>query len=167
MKIIPIISVVGESGSGKTTFLEKLIRDLKARNIKVGIIKHHPHSEIEIDRPGKDTWRHYNAGADAVAISTPGKIAVFKRLEAEMELDAIAQALGDADIILTEGYKKGNKLKIEVNRAVNGKSLVSDKPDLIAIVSDIKWDKGVPVFGLEDSAGVADLLIKSFIVTRG
>lgn len=153
----PVVSVVGESGSGKTTFLEKLIGELKARKIRVGIIKHHVH-DIEIDTPGKDTWRHSRAGADAVAISTPGKVGLFKMLDRELGLDELARMMGDVDIILTEGYKRGNKPKIEVSRLAHSNKLVSDPAQLIAVVSDIQWDLGVPVFGLEDFKGVADFL---------
>lgn len=156
-KIIPVISIVGHSGAGKTTFLEKLIVELKARNIRVGIIKHHVH-DIDIDRPGKDTWRHSRAGADTVAISTPGKVAVFKKVNREMDLDELVAMFNDHDIILTEGYKKGNKPKIEVFRSAHAKKIISNPTELIAIVSDIECSVGVPVFGLEDAAGVADFL---------
>lgn len=161
MKSISVVSVVGESGSGKTTFLEKLIGELKARKIRVGIIKHHVH-DIEIDTPGKDTWRHSRAGADTVAISTPGKVGLFKRLEGELELDELVQMMGSVDIVLTEGYKRGNKPKIEVSRSVHSSKLISDPAQLIAVVSDIQWDLGVPVFGLEDFKGVADFLQSAY-----
>ncbi|MFZ5647728.1 MAG: molybdopterin-guanine dinucleotide biosynthesis protein B [Bacillota bacterium] len=154
---IPVVSVVGESGAGKTTFLEKLIAEMKARNIRVGIIKHHVH-DIEIDTPGKDTWRHSRAGADTVAISTPGRVGLFRRLEGEMDLDDLARMMGDVDIVLTEGYKRGNKPKIEVSRSDHSKRLISDPAELIAVVSDVHWDLEVPVFGLEDYRGVADFL---------
>ncbi len=157
MKSIPVVSVVGESGAGKTTFLEKLIKELKARKVRVGVVKHHLHG-ADIDRPGKDTWRLAGAGAEAVAISTPEKVGLFKKLEREMNLDEVAGLIGDVDIILAEGYKKGDKPKIEVNRSAHSNRLISDPAELIAVVSDVGWNVGVPVFGLEDSAGVADLL---------
>lgn len=161
MKSVPVVSVVGESGAGKTTFLEKLIAEMKARNFRVGVIKHHVH-DIEIDRPGKDTWRHSRAGADTVAISTPGKVALFRRVEGEMELDHLVGILGDVDIIFTEGYKRGNKPKIEISRLEHSKKLISDQADLIAIVSDTGWDVGVPVFGLEEADRVADFLVSRY-----
>jgi molybdopterin-guanine dinucleotide biosynthesis protein B len=157
MKSIPVVSVVGESGAGKTTFLEKLIRELKSRNIRVGVIKHHVH-DIDIDRPGKDTWRLSRAGAGTVAISAPGKMGLFKTLDREMDLDDLAGMFGDVDIILTEGYKRGSRPKIEVNRSAHSDRLISRPEDLIAIVSDVGWDLGVPVYGLDDSAGVAGML---------
>lgn len=157
MAAIPVVSVVGYSGSGKTTFLEKLIRELKDRNIKVGIIKHHVHN-IEIDTPGKDTWRHSRAGADVVAISTPGRVGLFRKLEREMNLEELAAMMGEADIILTEGYKRGSRPKIEVNRSQHSKNLITGGSDLIAVVSDVRWNLEVPVFDLEDYKGVADFL---------
>lgn len=157
MSSIPVVSFVGYSGSGKTTFLEKLIPELKARNIRVGIIKHHGHA-MEIDTPGKDTWRHSSAGADAVAISCPGKAAVFLKAEDELSLDELVRVMGDMDIILTEGYKRGSRPKIEINRSACGHGLISDPRELIAVVSDTGWGAGMPVFGLEDAAGVADFL---------
>lgn len=163
MKNIPVVSVVGESGAGKTTFLEKLIRELRARNIRVGVIKHHVH-DIDIDRPGKDTWRLSRAGAGAVAISAPGKIGLFKKLDREMDLDELAGMFGDVDIILTEGYKRGNKPKIEVSRAAHSDGLISEPAELIAIVSDVSWNVGVPVYGLDDSAGVAGLLHSRYCI---
>lgn len=73
--IIPIICVVGRSKSGKTTLLEKLIPELKRRGYRVATIKHHSHPGFEIDVPGKDTWRHAQAGSDHVIISAPDKVA--------------------------------------------------------------------------------------------
>lgn len=157
MAIIPVVSLVGESGAGKTTFLEKLVAGLKSRGIRVGVIKHHVH-DIDIDRPGKDTWRISAAGADAVAISTPTRVGLFKKMDREMDIDKLAGMLGELDIILTEGYKRGGKPKIEVNRAAHSDRLITGPADLIAIVSDVGWDVGVPVFGLEDWSGVACFL---------
>lgn len=157
MNDIPVVSVVGQSGAGKTTFLEKLVRELKARKIRVGVIKHHVH-DIDIDRPGKDTWRLSGAGADAVAIATPGRVGLFIKTEREMGLDDLAAMIGDVDIVLTEGYKRGDRPKIEIARSSCTDRLISDPAELIAIVSDAGWDVGVPVYGLDDPAGVADLL---------
>ena len=166
MAIIPVVSLVGESGAGKTTFLEKLVAELRSRNIRVGVIKHHVH-DIDIDRPGKDTWRISSAGADSVAISTPTRVGLFKRMDREMDIDELAGMLGEMDIILTEGYKRGGKPKIEVSRAAHADRLITGPVDLIAIVSDAGWDVGVPVFGLEDSAGVAGFLQARYGVGPG
>jgi molybdopterin-guanine dinucleotide biosynthesis protein B len=159
----PVISVVGKSGSGKTVFLEKLIAVLKRRGIKVGIIKHHPHG-FEIDHPGKDSWRHARAGSDTVVLSSPGKVAVVRNLEEEMSIDGIVSAyLRDVDLAITEGYKTGPKKKIEVSRRERSQELVSPAEDLIAIVSDQRFDVPAPHFELDDAEGVADLLEQQFL----
>ncbi len=157
----PIVAVVGKSDAGKTTFLEKLIREMKARNFKVGTIKHDAH-DFDIDKPGKDTWRHARAGADAVAISSPSKVAVIRKVEEEMSIDQVAALVGDVDIVLAEGYKRSAKPKIEINRMAHSRELLCGPEELIALVSDAEWDIGVPVFDLDDASGVADLLERKY-----
>jgi len=157
----PIVAVVGKSNAGKTTYLEKLIKELKNRNIKVGTIKHDVHG-FDIDTPGKDTWRHAQAGADAVIISSPSKVAVIKQVEHEMSLDQVAEYISDMDIILTEGFKRSAKPKIEINRMAHSTELLCTPDELIALVSDAEWNLGVPVFDLDDAAGVACLLQKKY-----
>jgi len=154
----PVVSVVGKSGSGKTVFLEKLISVLKSRGLKIGVIKHDPHG-FEIDTPGKDSWRHAQAGSDVVILSSPERLALIKRLDEEMTLDAVVSTyLQEMDLVITEGYKKGPKKKIEVSRRERSQDLVSPAQDLIAIVTDQSFDLPVPHFGLDDAEAVADLL---------
>jgi len=157
----PIVAVVGKSDAGKTTFLEKLIRELKQRNIKVGTVKHDVHG-FDIDKPGKDTWRHAQAGADAVIISSPTKVAIIQKVEQEMSLDQVAELISNVDIILTEGYKRSDKPKIEINRRAHSTELLCAPEELIALVSDTAWEIGVPVFDLDDAIGVAALLEQKY-----
>ncbi len=159
----PVISVVGKSGVGKTVFLEKLIAELKGRGIRVGTVKHDVHG-FEIDQPGKDSWRHAQAGSDAVVIASSRRVALIKRLDEEMPLDEIVRAyLGDMDLVITEGYKSGRKKKIEISRRERSQELVSPVDDLMAIVADQAFDLEVPQFGLEDVGGVADLILERFL----
>ena len=116
MSDIPVISVVAKSGSGKTCLLDKLIKELKNRGLKVAVVKHDVHG-FEIDHPGKDSWRHAQAGADIVSISSPQKFALIEKRSTELTLEQIEKRITGVDIILTEGYKKGNKPKIEVFRS--------------------------------------------------
>jgi molybdopterin-guanine dinucleotide biosynthesis adapter protein len=156
----PVVSVVGRSDSGKTTFLEKLIPALKVRGLRVAIVKHDSHG-FEMDRPGKDTWRLRKAGADAVMISAPNQMALIRsHIESESTLDELAALVSNqVDLVLTEGYKSGNKPKIEVSRAViSGGELLCSKEELLAVVADGPRPVDVPQFGLEDASGVADLL---------
>lgn len=157
----PIVSVVGRSDSGKTTFLEKLIPALKRRGIRIAVVKHDSHG-FEMDRPGKDTWRLRQAGADAVMISAPNQMALIRSgLEKEETLDQLAAMVdGAVDLVLTEGYKSGDKPKVEVSRQVimNGELLCQDD-ELIAVVADGPRPTRVPLYGLEDADAVADLLV--------
>ena len=165
MSNLPIVSVVGKSGSGKTTFLEKLLPELKRRGYRVATVKHDIHG-FDIDHPGKDTWRHAQAGADAVVISSPWRIALIQRLDEEMTLDEIAGYVRGVDIIITEGYKRGDKPKIEISRRARSTELICDEEELIAIVTDQTFPLNVPHFDLEDAAGVADLLEARFLRKR-
>lgn len=162
MRGVPIVSVVGKSGIGKTTFLEKLLPELRRRGYRVATVKHDVHG-FDIDRPGKDTWRHAQAGADAVVISSPRLIALIQRLDEEMPLDEIACYVQGVDIIITEGYKRGDKPKIEISRRARSTELICDKEELIAIVTDQTFPLKVPHFGLDDAAGVANLLEEEFL----
>lgn len=153
-----VISVVAKSGSGKTTLLEKVIRILKEKNIKLAVIKHDAHS-FEIDRPGKDTWRHAQAGADIVAISSPEKFALIEKRERELTLDEVVDRIEGVDLIITEGYKRQNKPKIEVFRSEAHSTLLCEPHELFALASDIPWDIGVPCYHIDDAEGIANEII--------
>jgi len=160
--VIPIISVVGKSGVGKTTFLEKLIAELKRRGYRVAVVKHDVHG-FEVDQPGKDSWRLAQAGSDSVVIASPQKLALIKQLDREMTLSEIAALLIDVDIILTEGYKRADAPKIEVSRRERGGELLCTPDELVAIVADQPFALDVPQFGLDDARGVVDLLEEGFL----
>jgi molybdopterin-guanine dinucleotide biosynthesis protein B len=161
----PIISVVGKSDSGKTTLLERLIAELKRRGYRVGTIKHDTHG-FEIDHPGKDSWRHAQAGSDVVAIASPQKLALIKKLESELTLDEVASYITDVDIILTEGYKRADKPKIEVHRKVVGGELLCSPQELLALVTDEPLNMPVPQFSFEEIGALADLIEEKFLKRR-
>ena len=101
----PIVSVVGRTNSGKTTLIEKLIPALARRGYRVATIKHHHYGDFEADHPGKDSWRHARAGAVATALAGARRLAVFQRLETELDPEAIGRLFASRpDLILTEGY---------------------------------------------------------------
>ncbi len=159
---IPVISVVGKSGVGKTTALELVIREIKRRGYKVGTIKHDTHG-FEVDKPGKDSWRHAQAGSDAVVISSPRKMALIRTLDEEMSLDRIVELMGDVDLVITEGYKRGDRPKIEITRRERGTELLCAAEELIGIMADYPVDIPVPQFALDDAPGVVDLLEELYL----
>jgi molybdopterin-guanine dinucleotide biosynthesis protein B len=159
---VPVVSFVGRSGVGKTTALERVIRELKQRGFKVGTVKHDAH-DFEMDRPGKDSWRHGQAGSDVVVISGPHKMAMIRKLDQELPLDSILPLMGELDLVLTEGYKRGDRPKVEVSRGEWGTELLCEAGELVALMCDYRSNVPVPQFGLEDAAGVADLLVGLFI----
>jgi len=161
----PIVSIVGKSDAGKTTLLEKLIPELKRRGYRVAVVKHDAHS-FEIDQPGKDSWRHRQAGADVVVISSKDKLALIKRVDQELPLSTIATMLTDVDLILTEGYKRGPAPKVEISRRALSSELLCTADELVAIVSDQTFNLPVPQFGLDDVIGLANLLEERFLATK-
>jgi len=156
-----IVSFVGSSGSGKTTYLEKLIPELKRRGFRVAVIKHDGH-RFEMDRPGKDTWRHSQAGADAIAISSRDQFALVRKLDQEIPLEQIVEYFSDMDYILTEGYKKTLRAKIEVFRNANGKPPLCPKDELLAIISTDKLYDDIPHFHPDEPISMVDFLIGYF-----
>ena len=160
--MIPIVSVVGKSGSGKTTLLEGLIPELKRRGYRVGTIKHDAHS-FEIDRPGKDTWRHAQAGSDHVVISSPQRVASIRRVQQEQTLQELAAGMTDVDLVLTEGYKRSSAPKIEVSRRARSETLMCHPAELLAVASDQSFDLDTPQYDLNDVQGLADLIEARFL----
>jgi len=158
----PIVAIVGKPKSGKTSLIEKLIPELIARDYRVASIKHATHS-LSFDEPGKDSWRHAQAGSDAVAISSPDKIVLIKPNTSELTLDQIAHLLGeDYDIILAEGFKQSDAPKIEVHRKEIGPPL-SSVAKLMAIVTNEPLETKNRQFSPDDIKGVVDLLEKNFL----
>jgi molybdopterin-guanine dinucleotide biosynthesis protein B len=159
---VPVISMVGKSGVGKTTALERVIREIKRRGYRVGTIKHDTHG-FDVDKPGKDSWRHAQAGSDAVVISGPRKMALIRQLDEEMPLDEIVRLMGDVDLVITEGYKRGDRPKIEVTRRERGMELLCQADELIGLMTDYAVDMPVPQFALDDAAGVVNLLEELYL----
>lgn len=165
--MIPIISIVGKSDSGKTTFIEKLLPELVRRGYRVATVKHDIHG-FEVDREGKDSWRHKQAGAHTTVISSPQKVALIRDVEKDLTLAELREKLiQDVDLILSEGYKKDVQPKIEIFRKEKHQELLCTKEDhLVAIVSDREFDVGVSCFFLDDIKGVADFIEEKFIKAK-
>jgi len=158
----PIVSVIGNSKSGKTTLIEKLVQELKSRGYRVATIKHIPQG-VNFDKPGKDSWHHIQAGSEATAISSPDKIVMIKPVVQDATLEEVAHLLGDDyDIILTEGFKRGNAPKIQVHRKDAGPPL-RDIKKLIGIVTDEPLETKARQFSPDGIETIAGLLERGFI----
>ena len=162
--MIPIVSIVGKSDSGKTTLIEKIVPELSRRGYKVATIKHDVHG-FDIDREGKDSWRHRKAGADTVVISSSTQIALIKDVDRDMTLAELRDYfIEDVDIIVTEGFKKDVQPKIEVFRKEKHRELLtSEEDDVVAVVSNERFDLSVPCLDLEDVKGVVDVIEERFL----
>jgi molybdopterin-guanine dinucleotide biosynthesis protein B len=153
--MVPVIAIVGKSGSGKTVIMEKLIAEFKARGYRVGAIKH-AHQMVELDAPGKDTWRYSQAGSDAAVVSSPSRITIFKSFDREPSLEETALLLGDGyDLILAEGFKKSRVPKIEVCATINAAEMVCAEAELAAVISDDALPLKIPRFGREQVKDIA------------
>jgi len=147
--MLPIISVVGKSKTGKTTLIEKLIPELKKRGY--------------LDKKGKDSWRHKAAGADTVVIASREKIVMVKD-ENMAGLERIGKYFDDVDLVITEGFKKENRPKIEIYRSHKNKPpICQNDKTVIALVTDTDIRVDVPVFGLEEIKSLADLIEKKYL----
>jgi len=160
----PIVSVVGKSQSGKTVLMEQLIAEFKRRGYKVAALKH-SRGGMEIDHPGKDSWRYAQAGSDAVLISSPDKLAFIKSLDHELGIEEILPIIGpEFDLVLVEGFKKSKIPKIEVHRKGLGDDLLCSPEELSAIVTDAPLDTDIPQLPWGDIVAVADFIEKNFVL---
>lgn len=132
-----VINIIGEkSNVGKTFVIEGLIRELRSRNLSVATIKHDIH-EFDIDKKGKDTYKHREAGSETIIISSSSRLAIIKELKEETKFYDLINIAIDKDIILVEGYKKSSLRKIEVYRNGVSSKIITPKNNLIAIASDV------------------------------
>lgn len=163
---VPVVSIVGKADSGKTTFLEKLIVELTDRGVRVATVKHY-HHDYDTDIPGKDSWRHAQAGSVLAMVSSPAKLSLVQKVEREMTIPALAAIAFNAgsDVLLTEGYKREGVNRVEISRRGGDSELISTPSSLLALVTDMPEAApvGVAVFGLDDAAGVASLVQSRFL----
>jgi molybdopterin molybdotransferase len=167
VKTLPTVSIVGKSASGKTVLMEQLIAEFKRRGYKVATLKHNHHGTVEIDHPGKDTWRFARAGADAVLVSSPNKLAFIENLNYDLRLEEIMPIVGPGfDLILAEGFRRSKSArKIEVHRKGLGNDLLCSPEELSAIVTDGSLDIDVAQLPWGDTVAVADFIEKNFLRT--
>jgi molybdopterin molybdotransferase len=173
VKMSPIISIVGRSESGKTLLMEQLIVEFKRRGYKIAALKHSHCGAIEVDQPGKDTWKFAQAGSDAVCISSPRKLAFIKKSDYDLRIDEVLPIIGpEFDLILVEGFKRSELPKIEVHRKELGNDLLCCPEELSAIVTDGALDTPLadgyklPILSWADTASIADFIEKNFVLNR-
>jgi molybdopterin-guanine dinucleotide biosynthesis protein MobB len=157
-----VFGVVGWKNNGKTTLVERLVANLTAAGYRISTVKH-AHHEVDLDQPGKDTWRHREAGAREVVLATARRWAVIHELrgEAEPALDELLARMTPVDLVVVEGFKRSPHPKLEVHRRERGTPLLArDDSSVVAVASDEPLPGlHVPQFGLDDVAGVARFVL--------
>ena len=153
-----LISIVGRKGSGRSQIIEKLIADLKQKDLQVGLIKHLAKSGFEIDQPGKDTDRYRKAGAQTVILSGEKQLAIFCDLDREVPLEKLLLMFAGYDVVLLEGYFQPELAKIEVHRSELGNPLTQEMGNVLAVVSDTQTSCPITHFGHDERAGLASFV---------
>lgn len=161
--MFPMVSIVGKSGSGKTELLERLIAEFKRRGYRVAAVKH-SQREIDIDKPGKDSWRLAQAGGEAVVVVSPHRLLFTRSLEKEPKIEEILRLIGSGfDLVLIEGFRKGKAPKIEVHKKELGRELLCPVKTLSAVVTDEPLDIDVPQLSPDDTGAIADFIQQNFV----
>jgi len=161
----PILSLVGSSNSGKTTLMEKLVKGLTAKGLRIASIKH-SHHQPELDTPGKDSWRHKQAGAVRSFLIGPQQMMMVADIEEPMNPNLLASRYCEGfDLVLVEGYNTLPGAKVEVLRAAGSTTLRCDPKELIAVVTDVDGlqldsQRDVPQFGLDDDQVVVAFILQ-------
>lgn len=157
-----VFGIAGHSGMGKTTLLERLVPEVTARGVSVSLIKH-SHKNIDIDHPGKDSYRLREAGCQEVLLLGTGRWALMHELRSapEPSLDELLDRIHACDLVLIEGFKNGEFPKLEVWRDGLGKPMLwPEWPGIVAVASD-QPTPGValPAFALADTAAIASFVL--------
>jgi len=153
-----IFGVTGWKNAGKTTLTERLVAEFVRRGLRVATIKH-AHHDIDIDRPGTDSWRHRAAGAGEVALVGGRRYAIMRETP-EPSISEVLTRLSPADLVLIEGYKREPHLKIEVRASGDAEPLASGDPAIVAVAADVQpTDGGLPWFRRDDIAAIADFIV--------
>ncbi|MBK7849358.1 MAG: molybdopterin-guanine dinucleotide biosynthesis protein B [Zoogloea sp.] len=156
-----VFGFAGWSGSGKTTLIERVIPEITARGLRVSVIKH-AHHGFDVDKPGKDSWRHREAGAGEILLVSDERWVLMHEMRGAPEPDLSAQLeiLSPCDLVLVEGFKDVPIPKIEIHRPAHGKALLHpDNPAIVAIATDADLSAPLPCLNLNDPATVAAFIL--------
>jgi molybdopterin-guanine dinucleotide biosynthesis protein B len=156
-----VYGVIGWKNSGKTSLMERLVAEITGRGFSVSTVKHVHHS-VDLDQPGKDTFRHRQAGAREVVLASADRLAILvEHRGPEPELPAVLTRLAPVDLVLVEGYKRDAHPKVEVWRAETGHPLIQPGDPLVrAVATDASLSLPVPVLDLNDTGAVADFILR-------
>ncbi len=162
-----VVGIVGWKNSGKTTLVEKLVRELVGRGLRVSTIKH-AHHAFDMDHPGKDSYRHRVAGAHEVLVASAGRWALLHELRSEPEpsLAELLANLSPCDLVLVEGFKHGPHRKIEVRYSRGDGKMLADEDDTICAVAtdDPRLAGRHHYLSLNDAAAIADYICTKLVV---
>jgi len=157
-----IFGVTGWKNAGKTGLMERLVSEITSRGLRVSTLKHAHHS-FDVDHPGRDSYRHREAGASQVLLVSEHRWALMseQRGAPEPALDVLLQKLSPVDLVLIEGYKREPHPKIEAFRAVaNNPLIAANDKTIVAIASDCPIDIDRPVFDLDNTTQIANFILK-------
>jgi len=156
-----IYGITGYKNAGKTGLMERLVTEITGRGFTVSTVKHAHHS-FDVDHPGKDSFRHRQAGASQVLLSSRNRWALMTELRGadEASLDDLLAQLSPVDLVLVEGYKRDRHPKIEAYRGETGHPLIALGDETIkAVASDTALDVTQPLFDLNDTKAIADFIL--------
>ena len=156
-----IYGVTGWKNAGKTGLMERLVAEMVARGLRVSTVKHAHHS-FDVDHPGRDSYRHRQAGAGEVLLASRNRVALMRELRGagEPRLDDLLAMLAPCDLLLIEGYKRDRHPKVEAFRAETGNALIAPgDPTIRAVASDVALDLDRPVFDLNDTSAIAEFIL--------
>jgi molybdopterin-guanine dinucleotide biosynthesis adapter protein len=157
-----IYGVIGWKNAGKTSLMERLVAEISGRGLRVSTVKH-VHHDVDLDQPGKDTYRHRTAGAEEVVLASANRMALLREHRGgEPELAVILARMAPVDLVLVEGYKRDTHPKIEVYRRETGHDLIQPGDPMVrAVATDAALAVlTVPVLDLNDTAAIADFILR-------
>ena len=157
-----IYGVIGWKNAGKTSLMERLVAEITARGLRVSTVKH-VHHDVDLDHPGKDTYRHRMAGAEEVVLASANRMALLREHRGgEPDLAVILARMAPVDLVLVEGYKRDTHPKIEVFRREAGHDLIQPiDPNVRAVATDAALAVlSVPLLDLNDTGAIADFILR-------
>jgi molybdopterin-guanine dinucleotide biosynthesis protein B len=158
---LKVFGFAGYSGAGKTTLIENLIPRFVLEGLVVSLIKH-AHHGFDIDRPGKDSYRHREAGCSEVLLTSDQRWVLMHELRGRREptLEDQLAILSPCDLALVEGYKASAIPKLEVHRPAHGRPLMfPENPHIVAVASDVPIETSLPLFDLNDYDRIAGFVM--------